>query len=331
MSKVLAFGVRDDEREPLAYWAKEYGLQVDIIEEDLGNENLDLVKGYSYVSTLNTEKLDRGALSALKQHGLKVLSLRIAGLDNVDLPAAKDLGLAVSHVPSYSPHAISEFTVLTALALLRNYRLTLNRTPLYDFRISDIIGREIRNLTVGVIGAGRIGSLTVKHFAGFGAKKILINDILPKEELRQYGEYCDKEKIYAEADIISYHVPLKKDTYHLINADTISQMKKGVIILNHARGGIFDGQALLDGLDNGHIDGAALDVYEHETGYFYKDWSAKPLPDPILKGLVAHPRCYISAHVAFYTDEAVSNMVSVSLNNIRSFIDEGTCPNHAAW
>ena len=329
MIKVLAYGVRQDEEELFKYWANEYGIQVELLPEILTAKNLHLAKGYQYISFLNEDELHREHLVILKSYGVRLLSSRIVGLDNVDLSAAKDLGLAVSHVPAYSPHSVSEFTLLSTLTLLRNYRAVALRNIHGDFRTETLIGREIRNMVVGVIGAGRIGSLTVRHFAGFKPKKILINDPLPKEELREFGEYTKKETIYQEADIIAYHVPLKEDTKYLINAQTIAQMKAGVLIINPARGGIMDAQAILDGLNSGLVGGAALDVYELETGYFRFDWSNTPIPDAVLRGLVSHPRCLISPHIAFYTDEAVSNMVSICLGNVKAFEESGDCPHRA--
>lgn len=329
MIKVLAYGVRQDEEALFDCWAKEYGIQAELLPEVLTAKNLHLAKGFRYISFLNEDELHRKHLAVLKSYGVRLLSSRIVGLDNVDLPAAKDFGLAVSHVPAYSPHSVSEFTLLSALALLRNYRAVTLRNVHGDFRMETLIGREIRNMVVGVIGAGRIGSLTVKHFAGFNPKKILINDPLPKEELKEFGEYAEKETIYREADIIAYHVPLKEDTKHLINAQTIAQMKAGVLIINPARGGIMDASALLEGLNSGLVGGAALDVYELETGYFRFDWSNTPIPDAVLRGLLSHPRCLVSPHIAFYTDEAVSNMVSICLSNVKTFEASGDCPHRA--
>lgn len=324
--KVLAYCVRPDEMDGFDKFSKKYNHEVTTTPQAFSPESAALAEGYEGISILGNCKANREALEIISSLGIKYMATRSAGINNIDLEACKDLGIQVTNVPAYSPNSVSEFTIGLALNLTRKIGAAMGRVQVQNFGLNGLIGIELRNLTIGIIGAGRIGFNVIKAFAGFGCK-IIAYDICENKEVEEYAEYKTIEEVYAESDIITLHCPLVDETYHMIDGKAIEQMKNGAILINASRGALVDAEALIRGLKSGKIRGAALDTYENETGIFHSDHTNSILQDDILARLLQFPNVIITPHFAFYTDEAVSNMVEVALSNLKDFELSGMAKN----
>lgn len=324
--KILAYCVRPDEMESFEKFKVKYNHTVDIVKESFSPTTAHLAKGYDAVSILGNCTANREALAIISGLGIKYLATRSAGVNNIDFDAAKEFDIKVSNVPAYSPNSVGEFTVGATLALARNFKKAFRRVDAQNFGLDGLIGFELRNKTIGFIGTGRIGQTAMKAFSGFGAKMIGY-DLYPSESAKEFIEYKTLDEVLKESDIISLHCPLTNDNYHLINKDAISMMKDNVIIINTSRGPLMNAEDLLEALLSGKIGGLATDVYEHEVGVFHNNWEHKILNDKTLLALKAMPNVIITPHYAFYTDEAVANMVEYSLENLYEFETTGNCRN----
>lgn len=320
--KIKAYAVRPDEFKAFEEYGKKFGHEVSIEAKSITPETVELAKGFEGVTFLGNCTVNREVLQKLSEYGIRYIASRSAGVNNIDFKAAKEFGIKVSNVPAYSPNAVSEFAVTLAMCLLRNLPQALKRANVQNFGLSGLIGREIRNQTVGVIGVGKIGKEVAKAYKGFGAK-VIGYDAFENEEAKEYLTYHTLEEVFELADVISFHCPLTVENYHLINKETIKKMKEGVIIINTARGGLIDAEALLEGLYSGKIAGAALDVYENEVGILHRDCTNLTIKDMIFNQLRSFQNVIITPHCAFYTDEAVANMVEYSLESLKLFEDNG--------
>lgn len=324
--KILAYCVRPDELESFETFKNRFNHTVDIVKESFTPNTAHLAKGYDAVSILGNCTANRRALEILKNLGVHYLATRSAGINNIDLEAAKEFDIKISNVPAYSPNSVGEFTVALTLALGRNLRQAFRKADVQDFSLNGLIGFELRNKTIGFIGTGRIGQCAMKAFSGFGAKMIGY-DLYPSETAKEFIEYKSLDEVFAEADIISLHCPLTDDNYHLINKENIEKMKDGVIIVNTSRGALMSAEDLIEGLKSGKIGGVATDVYEKEVGLLHNNWKDKVIDDKVFLTLKSFENVLITPHYAFYTDEAVSNMVEYSLQNLYDFETVGTCKN----
>ncbi|WP_050606563.1 D-isomer specific 2-hydroxyacid dehydrogenase family protein [Clostridium niameyense] len=324
--KILAYCVRPDEVSSFEKFSKKYGHDVKMIPQSFGPEVAHLAEGYDAVSILGNCKANREALEKIKFYNIKYLATRSAGVNNIDFEAAKEFGINVANVPAYSPNSVSELTIGITLCLTRKIPFALKRVELNNFGLAGLIGTELRNATIGVIGTGRIGFEVIKAFSGFGAKMIGY-DIIENEKAKEYIEYKTLDEVYKEADIITLHTPLTKENYHMIGKESIEKMKDGVLIINAARGALIDGDALIEGLKSGKIGGAALDSYEYEQGVFHNNKMNEIMKDDTLARLKSFSNVVITPHMGFYTDEAVSNMVETTLMNLQQFEKEGKCKN----
>ncbi|MEI0612530.1 NAD(P)-dependent oxidoreductase [Brachyspira pilosicoli] len=325
--KVIAYAVREDEIELFNKWGKHFDIEVQLVHNNLNEDNVKMAEGYDSIIFLAEDTMNKNVLDSIKNMNINYIVSRSVGVDNVDFDHANKLGIKVANVPWYSPNSVSEYALMSTLSLLRNYSLYIKRVQVQDFRIKGLIAKEIRNQVVGIVGAGRIGSLTVQHFAGFNAKDILIYDSFQREELKKYGRYVSMDEIYKECDIIVYHVPLNKETEYMICKENINKMKDGVMIVNVSRGKVMKTADVIEALKSGKISAAAIDVYENELPYFRFDRRETFIEDSMLRELLSMPNVVVTPHAAFYTDEAASNMVSVSLENAREFYDKKSCKN----
>ena len=266
--------------------------------------------------------LDRPTLTALRNIGVRLIALRCAGYNQVDLVAARDLGLTVTRVPDYSPYAVAEHAVALLLTLNRKIHRAYNRVRESNFSLDGLVGFDLHGKTVGIVGTGKIGAVFAKIMAGFGCR-LLAYDVFPRTDLPV--TYVTAPQLLAESDVISLHVPLMPETHHFLNADTIAQLKPGAFIVNTSRGALIEAQALLDALKSGHIGGAALDVYEEEAGIFFQDLSGKVLQDDVLARLISLPNVLITSHQAFLTHEALANIAQTTLETVSAF-ERGTVP-----
>ncbi len=321
--KILAYCVRPDEVESFGEFSKKYGHEVELIPQSFGPDVAHLAKGYDAISILGNCKATREALSKIKDYDIKYMASRSAGVNNIDLEAADELGIGVSNVPAYSPNSVSELTVGITLCLTRKIPTALKRVDTQNFALNGLIGVELRNLTIGVIGTGRIGLEVIKGFSGFGAK-LIAYDVMENEAAKDYVEYKSLDEVYKTADIITMHIPVTEDNFHMINKESIAKMKDGVFIINSARGGLINTEDLIEGLKSGKVGGAALDTYENEVGVFHNNKMNEILKDDTLAKLRSFPNVVLTPHCGFYTDEAVSNMVETALLSLKEFEMQGS-------
>jgi D-lactate dehydrogenase len=286
----------------------------------LSAETATTAKGARAVCVFVNDRLDRPCLETLVESGIKHIALRCAGFNNVDLPAAKALGLPVTRVPAYSPHAVAEHAVGLLLALNRKIHRAYNRVREHNFSLNGLVGFDICGKTVGIVGTGKIGKVTAEIFRGFGARVLAYDPFPAPEWAAHWGvEYTEFNALLTASDILSLHVPLSAQTHHLLNSDTLTRMKRGAYLVNTSRGKLIDTAALLDSLKRGHLGGVALDVYEEEEGIFFEDLSDQVLEDDELSRLLTFPNVLITAHQAFLTHEALTQIALVTTENILKF------------
>lgn len=289
------------------------------LEYPLNEDNTALIKDETAVCIFVNDKADAAVIRRLKEKGIRLIALRCAGFNNVDLKAAAEAGIKVVRVPAYSPHAVAEHAVTLLLALNRKIYKSYNRVRDNNFTLSGLEGFDVYGKTVGVIGTGNIGAVFCRIMLGFGCK-VLAHDVYNNEALMKAGvTYVSPETIMREADIISLHCPLTPDTRHLINAHTIQQMKRGVVLINTSRGGLVDTKAVVEALKDGHIGALGIDVYEQEEQLFFQNFSGTIVQDDVLSRLTTFPNVLVTAHQGFFTREALTQIAETTLANVTAF------------
>ncbi|RLN46925.1 hypothetical protein BBJ28_00003064 [Nothophytophthora sp. Chile5] len=279
-----------------------------------------LAEGCEGVVIFVNDQADEAALRALHAGGTRVVFLRCAGFDMIDLKVAKELGMPVLRVPAYSPYAVAEHAAALMMTLNRKIHRSYNRTREQNFRLAGLLGFDIHGKTIGVVGTGKIGALFARIASGFGCK-VLAYDVMQNPEALSYGvEYVSQDEIWARSDIISLHCPLFPSTKHVINEESIAKMKDGVMIINTSRGGLIDTKALVQGLKTHKIASVGLDVFEGEGEYFYSDCSGGIIADETLARLFTFPNVIITGHQAFFTQEALENIGHTTMNNIKAYV-----------
>jgi D-lactate dehydrogenase len=307
-----------DEKELFLEYAKELNIELVLCGEAPTPENVSLCQGSQCVDVI-TSKIDEPLIQAFHRQGIEYITTRTIGYDHIDLEAAKKYGIKVGNAP-YGPHGVADYTVMLILMSMRKMNAILGRTKLQDYTLIGLKGRELHDLTVGVIGTGRIGATVVGSLSGFGCR-ILAYDLYEKEEVKQFADYVPLEQIWQEADVITLHMPLTEDNYHIINGDTIAKMKDGVIIVNTARGALIDSDALIEAVENGKIGAAGLDVVENEFGLYYYDHKSDILKNRELAMLRSFPNVTVSHHMAFYTMNYVETVVKDSLMSCKLYME----------
>ncbi len=309
-----------------------YGAQKDIrfrfLETKLNADTVALAEGCDAVCVFVNDQVDAAVIDRLHQYGVRLIALRSAGYNNVDVRAAYGK-LHVVHVPAYSPYAVAEHAMALLLTSVRRIHKAYNRTREFNFSLNGLTGFDFHGKTVGVIGTGKIGRIFIDICRGFGMR-VLAYDKYPSQD----GgiEYAPLERLFEESDILSLHCPLTEETTHLIDADAIQKMKKGVVIVNTSRGGLIDAEALLEGIKARKIGAACLDVYEEEADIFFEDRSGHILNDDLLSRLISMPNVIVTSHQAFLTREALGNIAETTVNNIRSCFDrDGLCDNELCY
>ncbi len=319
MLKIAVFDTHAFERVVFNELNQHTQFNLSYFDVRLTPETASMAEGASVVCAFANDKLNRQTLEKLKKLDVKLIALRSAGFNHVDIKAAQELGLKVVRVPAYSPYAVAEHAVALLLSLNRKTHRAYLRVKELNFSLDGLVGFDIHGKTVGVIGTGKIGQVFAKILLGFGAK-VLCYDKVPSKELQTLGgQYVSLETLYASSDIISLHIPLTNETKHLIDAKALSLMKKGVFIINTGRGALIDSTALIQSLKAGHIGAAGLDVYEEEENIFFKDLSESGLQDDTLARLLTFPNVLITSHQGFLTKEALHNIVEITLENIQDF------------
>ena len=289
--------------------------EIHYFEGKLTEDTVTLTKDYEVVCAFVNDDINGEVIKQMAANGVKLLAMRCAGYSNVDIKAACGK-LKIVRVPAYSPYAVAEFAMGLLLTLNRKLHKAYNRTREYNFNINGLTGMDLYGKTVGVIGTGKIGQVFVNICKGFGMR-VLAYDIFPNESLGY--EYVDLDTLFRESDVISLHCPLTEKTHHIIDEEAVAKMKEHCYIINTSRGGLIDSKALLDALRERRIGGAGLDVYEEEAEFFFEDHSEKGIMDATLSLLSAMPNVIITSHQAFLTEEALSNIAKVTLDNMDTF------------
>lgn len=320
MTKIVAYAIRDDEKPALNEWRKK-NPDVEVVDtaELLTPETASLAKGADAVVVYQQLDYTKETLKALSENGIKIMSLRNVGTDNIDFTAAKEFDFQISNVPVYSPNAIAEHSMIQLSRLLRRTKELDTKIAKGDLRWAPTIGREMRMQTVGVIGTGNIGRVAIKILQGFGAK-VVAYDKFQNDEIKAQGLYVDSlDELYAQADAISLYVPGVPENHHMLDDAAVAKMKDGVVIVNVSRGNLMDIDAMIRGLDSGKISAFGMDVYEDEVGLFNVDWSETGIPDAKIDNLNKRENVLVTPHTAFYTTKAVEEMVNQSLDAAVSF------------
>ncbi len=294
----------------------------------LSMETVSLAAGFEAVCVFVNDTVSAEVLGALKNLGVRLVALRCAGFNNVDLETARTLGITVVRVPAYSPYAVAEHTVGLMMALNRKLHRAYNRIREGNFALDGLMGFDMHGKTVGIIGTGKIGRVTAGILKGFGCR-VLAYDLYPNPDYAsELGfSYVSFDDLLKASDIVSLHCPLTPQTRHLIDAAAIAKMKDGVMLINTSRGAIMDARALIQGLKSGKIGHLGLDVYEEEADLFFEDLSCQIIQDDIFMRLLTFPNVLITGHQAFFTQEAVNNIVDVTLANITEFERDQQCQN----
>lgn len=297
-----------------------HGHEISFLEVRLTEDTAGLAQGAEAVCCFVNDHLNAKVLTQLAQGGVKMVALRSAGFNHVDLKAAKELGMTVARVPAYSPASVAEHAVTLILALNRKICKAVSRVRDLNFSLDGLVGFDLEGKTVGVIGAGKIGSVLVRILRGFRCH-VLVYDPQPTLSLPPGAdlERVTLEELYRRSDIVSLNLPLNKETYHMINDKALAQMKKNVMLINTGRGALIDTKALIGALKKGTIGSAGLDVYEEEENIFFQDLSEKGLQDDLLARLMTFPNVLITAHQGFLTHEALHNIASTTLQNLTLF------------
>jgi D-lactate dehydrogenase len=308
-----------------------YGFDVKYFPIHLNPETAQFAKGFDVVCAFVNDKLDKTVIDALIEGGVKLVAMRCAGYNNVDLHAAYG-HIHVVRVPAYSPYAVAEHAIALIMSLNRKTHKAYFRTRDNNFTINGFVGFDMNGKTAGVVGTGRIGKVLIKILRGFGME-VLAQDHFPDEAAaKELGySYVTLDELYARADIISLHCPLTKETHHMINDESIAKMKPGVMIINTGRGQLIDTKALISGLKSKKIGSAGLDVYEEEGDYFFEDYSIEGLEDDVLARLLTFPNILMTSHQAFFTNEALGNIATTTYDNIRLFFEKDETPNEICY
>ncbi len=298
-------------------------LKMKFFETKLNEDTVSLASGYDVVCAFVNDTINATVIDKLYEFGIKLIALRCAGYNNVDLKHAKGK-IGVVRVPAYSPYAVAEHTIALLLTLVRNTHKAYVRTKSFNFSLNGLLGFDLRGKTVGVIGTGKIGSIFAEICKGLGMH-VLAYDKFPNESLDL--EYTTLEYLFENSDVISLHCPLTEESYHLIDKNAISSMKNGTIIINTSRGALINAEALLEGIRNKKIGGACLDVYEEESELFFEDNSNLIVNDDTLALLMTMPNVIVTSHQAFFTKEALSNIAQTTIQNINEFLSTGKSQN----
>lgn len=323
--KIYAFEVRDDEMDYFSAVAHRLNIEITCSAEMLTMDNIDLVNGYTGVTILGQYQYDKKMLDALKERGIFYLATRTVGYNHIDVEYAKEIGIHVCNV-SYEPNSVAEYTIMMLLLCLRHYKASLWRTNVNDFSLEGLQGRQLKDLTVGILGTGRIGRTVLSYLAAFGCRLLAYNSS-QREDVKKIAEYVDLETIYRECDIISLHLPLSEATYHLINKNSIAKMKPNVVIINCARGGLMKMEDLIEGIENKKIGALGLDCMEYEEGIVHQDLKTDIISNREMAYLRQFPNVVHTPHMAFYTDAAVKSMVFGSVEGICAMYENKKIPN----
>jgi len=307
----------------------EFGFELDFYETQLNPQTVILIENAAVVCVFVNDIVNEAVIKQLAEKKVKIIALRCAGFNNVDLEAAKKYNLKVCRVPAYSPQAVAEHAMAMILTLNRKTHKAYNRVREQNFSLNGLLGFDLFGKTIGIIGTGNIGKAFAKITLGFGCK-VLAYDIVTNPEMEKHGvEFVSLETIFKSSDIISLHCPLNEQTKHIINEKSIDLMKEHVMIINTSRGGLIETASVIEGLKEGKIGYLGIDVYEQEEKLFFKDLSEDIIQDDAIQRLMSFPNVLVTAHQAFFTTEALTQIALVTFGNIKSLLTENDIENKA--
>ena len=327
--KVTCYGVRKNEVE-FFHKLNKYGYELNLVENLMSKENVEEAKGSDAVIVRGVCAANAENLETLSSYGIKYVFTRAAGINNIDLKTAEKLGIKVARVPGYSPNAIAELSLTLAMMLLRHTAYTVERTAKYDFRVTPtMFSKEIRNCKVGIIGVGKIGLTEAKLFKGLGAE-VLGYDVYQSDEAKQTVKFLELDELLSQSDIVSLHMPYiagKNDKF--VNTEFISKMKTGAILINTARGELQSNEAVLDALKSNKLGGYGTDVFDNESKLFFKNHeNGDQIHDQVVRQIIDfYPKVLVTPHIGSNTDEALSNMIETSFDNLNEILKTGECKN----
>jgi D-lactate dehydrogenase len=320
--KVAIFSTKSYDKEYLDRFNNDEH-QLSYFEASLNSKTVALAKGFDAVCLFVNDKANKEVIEQLAANGIKLIALRCAGFNNVDIGAARQNKIKVARVPAYSPEAVAEHAVALILTLNRKTHKAYNRIRESNFSLERLTGFNLHGKTAGVIGTGKIGQAFCRIMFGFGCK-VIAYDKFPSEEMKKAGvQYLSLDEVLQQSDIISLHCPLLPETFHLFNKNTFSKMKTGAMLINTSRGAVIDTQDAIDALKSGQLGYLGIDVYEQEEKLFFKDLSDTIIPDDVIARLMTFPNVLITSHQGFFTKEALEQIAIVTLKNINDF-EKGT-------
>lgn len=322
---IFAYEVRPDESGAFDRISQSLDVTVTRCPEPLTHENIHLCRGCRGITTLGHSHLDRALLRSLKDQGVEVVATRTVGCNHIDLEAARELGMQICNT-NYGPECVADYTVMLLLLSLRNYKPALWRMQVNDYSLGGLEGRQIRSLTIGVVGTGRIGRQVMQDLSGFGCR-FLCYDPFPNPDAAALGTYVSLEELWTNSDVITFHAPLTQDNYHMVNRETLAMMKPGVVLINAARGALMDMDAVIEAVENRQIGSLALDVFEDEDGIYHHDRRTDILKNRSMAYLRQFPNVVMTPHMAFYTQEAVESMVCGGVTGVYELLTKGETAN----
>ena len=329
--KIAFFDTKPYDKPSFDKYGEQHGVEFKYFEAKLNEDTAELAHGFDGVCAFVNDTINAEVIDKLYSLGVKVIALRCAGFNNVDMKHAYGK-LHVLRVPAYSPYAVAEHTMALLLTSIRRIHKAYIRSKDFNFSLSGLTGFDLYGKTVGVIGTGRIGRVFIDICRGFGMK-VLAYDKFPAKEIED-GErvrYVELDEIFEKSDVISLHCPLTEETHHLINEDALGKCKKGVVLLNTSRGALVDAEALLAAIKSRKVGAACLDVYEEESDLFFEDNSGHIMEDDTLARLISMPNVIVTSHQAFLTEEALSNIAETTVQNIVDIFERGECPNELCY
>lgn len=328
MIRVAFYDTKAYDQPSFIQYGKENDVEFRFLETKLTEDTVELARGYDAVCVFVNDTVNAAVIDKLYEYGVKMVALRCAGYNNVDIRHAFKK-VHVAHVPAYSPYAVAEHTMALLLTSIRRIHKAYNRTRDFNFSLNGLTGFDLHGKTVGVVGTGKIGRVFIDICKGFGMN-VIAYDKFPAAD--SGITYVPLDELFEKSDVISFHCPLTEETKHMVNAAAIERMKKGVVLLNTSRGALIDAEALLEGIKARKVGAACLDVYEEEADIFFEDRSGHIMDDDLLSRLITMPNVIVTSHQAFLTEEALNNIAETTVGNIVScFKNDGICDNELCY
>ena len=327
MIKVAFYDTKAYDKPSFEKYSEQNDIQFRFLETKLNEDTVALAEGCDAVCVFVNDDVNAAMIDKLYEYGVRLIALRSAGYNNVDVRAAFGK-IHIVHVPAYSPYAVAEHAAALLLTSVRRIHKAYNRTREFNFSLNGLTGFDLHGKTVGVIGAGKIGRIFIDICRGFGMHVLVFDRHPADDEI----EYVSLDELFSRSDVISLHCPLTEETRHLIDGAAIAKMKKGVVIINTSRGALIDTEALLEGIKDRKVGAACLDVYEEEANVFFEDRSGHILSDDVLARLISMPNVIVTSHQAFLTKDALDNIAQTTVNNILSYYNnDGICDNELCY